>query len=117
MPRELKRDRVDDMYEFIDQYGAWARITFPLSDEASIIAHLRSEVTKELEPGCDITELADVFLLLAHLAYFRKLKRPARDNDLPGAIARKARINKERKWAQKPNKEGFFPHTEESPNG
>lgn len=101
---------LDDLYGFIDAYGAWARETFPQADEASIIAHLRAEANKELEPGCHPSELADVFLLLVHLAYYRR-----HELDLPAEVIRKARRNMQRKWAVVPNAEGFFPHTKEAP--
>lgn len=101
------------MQEFVWQYGRWARSTFPKADEASIIAHLRSEVNKELTPGCTADELADVFLLLAHLAHLRRYEK--KDNtDLGADIINKAMKNMDREWATEPNAEGFFPHTAEA---
>lgn len=88
------------------QIGDWARRVFPNATEDSILAHLRHEVNKELVPGCAPDELADVVLLVMHLANMRGI-------NLEHEIHRKHIINTKREWATEPNDEGFFPHTKE----
>jgi len=98
------RPTVDDLTTLQKDLGDWAAVTFPDSTEESIIAHLRSEVNKELHPGCDSSELADVAILVCQLA----TKRNLRLFDLMNA---KHAINLKRKWGPK-NADGFWEHVE-----
>lgn len=97
--------------------GLWATKTFPNAVPQSIVRHIEDEV-EELDeitrlaikdesklseiPG----EMADIILLLFHLAYIK-------DIDLGQAIVDKFEINKKRKWNTEPNEEGCYKHIEE----
>lgn len=89
------------------QVGYWAEQTFPKSTEATILAHLRDEVNNELCEGCDGEELADVAMLLFHLAYKRGL-------NLSDEISRKFAINCRRKCQTEPNEKGFMSHVDDA---
>lgn len=92
---------------FQGMYGRWARRTFPLADQMSLIKHLRDEVNEEIHPTCADDELADAYLLLLllHLAHVRGVS-------LDSLAKSKARVNFGRTWATTPNEAGFFPHVE-----
>jgi NTP pyrophosphatase (non-canonical NTP hydrolase) len=94
--------------QFQSIVGRWAERTFPDSTPSSIIKHMKKEV-RELEYAARYEshekycmELADIFLMLMHLAYkagtnliFRAFKKHA--------------INKLRRWG-KPDKYGVVEH-------
>lgn len=86
---------------FQQMEGTWADETFPTSTPASILAHLRTEVT-ELSVSLEPEEAADCLLLLLHFAHKRgfSLMQEAR---------RKFAINQTRTWGE-PNEEGFVEH-------
>lgn len=83
--------------------GTWADATFPTSTQATIIAHLRAEANDEIGVDCDPMELADVGLLLLHLAHKRGV-------DLYELMREKHKINQSRKWEARPNDRGFMSH-------
>lgn len=60
-----------DVEDWQQNVGEWAEKTFPQSTQDSIIKHLQHEANVELTPDCNPEELADVFLLLLHLAHKR----------------------------------------------
>ncbi len=93
---------VDDWQENV---GEWASKTFPEATEESIIAHLRDEANNELAHGCAPEELADVVLLLLHLAHKRGIS-------LVQAMRDKFRRNQNRTWGAK-NEHGFQEHVTE----
>lgn len=96
-----------DVDDWQDNVGTWAERTFPRSSEESIIAHLRDEVNRELNVGCEPVEIADCVLLLLHLAHRRGIR-------LVDEMRRKHAINEQRTWATEKNDKGFFGHVEES---
>lgn len=92
--------------------GTWADETFPQSSPDSIIAHFREEAhefadgSPDKDPG-DPEEAADCLLLLLHHAH-------KCGYSLLDEAAKKFRKNRMRKWATKPNAEGYFKHTQEA---
>ena len=87
---------------FQEEVGSWADSTFPHATVASILAHIREEVTEELRAEADPSEAADVLLLLLHYAH-------KRDFDLFQEAQRKLSINRMRAWAP-PNEHGVSYH-------
>lgn len=86
---------------------AWGRETFPQSTDASKVAHLLKEV-KELErQPSSPEEMADVLMILAHLA-------GAHNVDLAAEISRKLSICREREWGG-PDADGVVEHVRERP--
>lgn len=100
---------IRDLWNFQTFYWRWCQKTFPTQTEQGIINHLKSEVNDEIGVGCDPSELADAALLLLNLASSRGI-------DLADEMNKKAEINFRRKFATKPNADGFFQHTEEAPD-
>jgi len=91
--------------ELINDIGEWGNSTFPKATQKSIIAHLKSKVNKELTPNCNPDELANIFILLAHLVQKRGLS-------LYDEVISQWIINKKRKRG-KQNDEGFWEHLED----
>ncbi len=101
----------------INECGTWADKTFPKATPETIMAHMQEEVdelTAAVDEHTDIgeetkamiaEEMADVQLLLFHLAHKLNV-------DLPAATFEKFETNKKRKWSTKPEKEGHFKHIE-----
>ncbi len=81
----------------------WAEETFPDATVESVLAHLKHEVEHELTEECEEDELADVFMLLMHLAYKRGI-------NMNTTVRDKLIINMGREWSTKKNDEGFFQH-------
>lgn len=84
------------------EIGKWSCKTFPKSTQASVIAHIKDEVEKELIEDCDPEELADVAILLFGLAHRRGI-------NLLDEIMAKFQKNKKRKWGPV-NDKGFQEH-------
>lgn len=76
--------------------------TFPSATPESISAHLLREAAELVAAPLDPAEMADVALLLFHLASKVGV-------DLRAAIAAKLAINRARAWGE-PNPEGFVEH-------
>lgn len=98
--------KLDDV---VREIGEWGDKTFCPNGEYrghSIVAHLKKEV-KELraDPKC-MEEIADCFMLLAHLAHQNK-------ESLTIAVMRKFEINKKRKWGE-PDEQGVVEHIPEA---
>lgn len=95
--------------------GRWSEKTFPKSTPESIASHLLEEVdeifiaVKESDNVQTAFEIADVMLLLIHLAH--KL-----DIDLGLAVIDKFQKNKNRQWETEPNEKGYFKHVIECEN-
>ncbi len=100
---------MNSLSKWQQEIGDWAREAFPQATERTILSHLRNEVNTELFPGCDADELADVVLLVLHLANMRGI-------DLEAEIEAKHEINTGRTWAAVKNAEGFYPHVEPEPD-
>lgn len=84
---------------------AWGNRTFTQSTAASKAAHLLREAHELRSAPHDVEEMADVFLLLAHLS----------DGiDLAGAVRAKLEKNRRRRWGP-PDAEGVVEHVPESP--
>ncbi len=79
---------------------AWGNATFATATPASKAEHLRREAVELCRAPHDVEEMADVFLLLAHLS----------DGlDLAGAVRAKLDKNKQRTWG-KPDADGVVEH-------
>jgi hypothetical protein len=92
-----------DINDLQYQVGKWADATFPDSTQETIIAHMRDEINTELSPDCNEDELADIALLLMHLAHKRGV-------DLQQLIINKHSVNEGRTWENEKNDKGFFGH-------
>lgn len=75
----------------IIKIGMWAEQQFRQSTPRSIINHLKEEFEELSDDPSDVEEMADMVMLIYHLAYKQGL-------DLVTAIEKKFRINQERKW-------------------
>ena len=95
-----------DLDDWQQNVGEWAEKTFPQSTQDSIIKHLQHEANVELMPDCDPEELADVALLLLHLAHKRGIS-------LVQEMRNKFHRNQQRKWGEK-NSQGFQEHLPEA---
>ena len=82
---------------------AWANATFRSASPSSKAEHLRREATELAANPGDLEEMADVFLLLAHLSDGR---------DLAGAVRAKLEKNRARTWGE-PDAHGVVEHIAE----
>lgn len=80
----------------------FANATFTTASPHSKAEHLRREAVELADAPHDTEEMADVFLLLAHLSD---------GHDLAGAVSRKLAKNRARKWGQ-PDADGVVEHLE-----
>lgn len=80
----------------------WSDRTFPQSTPQSIANHLLSEAQELAENPYDAREIADIALLLGHLA-------SRVDVDVASVAYQKYEINQKRDWG-KPNEKGFVEH-------
>lgn len=80
----------------------WSDKTFPNSTPQSIANHLFSEAEELKADPYDAKEIADVALLLGHLA-------SRVDVDIASVARQKFEINQTREWGE-PNEEGFVEH-------
>lgn len=87
------------------EIGSWGDATFPNSTQASILAHLRDEVSREVTVDCDPEELADAAMLVIQLCHKRHLS-------LDSLLREKLTKNKARKWRFDPAR-GFSVHIQE----
>lgn len=105
----------------VQDCGRWAEKTFPKSTPETIVSHLKEEILEVAEavnlgnrvPCKNIDgiseEMADVILLLFHLAHKKGI-------DLGSAIIDKFEKNQKRIWSTEPTKGGHFKHIEEGQN-
>lgn len=96
------RERLEDVFA---ESTVWSDQTFPQSTPQSIANHLLSEAKELQQNPFDVSEIADVLLLLAHLASRVGV-------DLAKVVRIKFEINKQRKWGEV-NEEGFVEHVRE----
>lgn len=82
--------------------GEWGRVTFPHATDASVLKHLDKELAELHERPDNGEEMADVVMLVAHLAY-------RHGYDLLAEVARKFAICKTRKWGE-PDADGVVEH-------
>lgn len=80
----------------------WSDQTFPLSTPQSIANHLLSEAEELAADPYDAKEIADIALLLGHLA--SKV-----DVNVASVARQKFEVNQKREWG-KPNERGFVEH-------
>lgn len=114
--REVVEDNTIDMFEDLDkeaasflqfqtEVGKWADRQFPQSTLQSIVAHLTDEVEELNQAPADKLEMADILLLLMHLAH-------KQDIDLLVAAKEKFEIVKKRRWGI-PDHRGVVKHIKE----
>jgi len=123
-----------DLDQLVAEIGAWADTVFATVCDAcgrpasspricecragttvvyrgpSLVEHLRREVVELVANPQDMEELADCFLLLAHLAY--QNRKTFGTDRLSVAVQAKIEKNKRRKWGV-PDAQGVISHTEE----
>lgn len=97
-----QRQHLEDV---LAEVVAWGRETFPSSTDQSKIAHLRKEVDELAERPMDGTEMADVLMILAHLA-------AAHGVDLTTTVKHKLAVCRTRTWGQ-PDAAGVVEHVRE----
>lgn len=93
----------DTLDGLADEARVWGNATFTQSTSASKAAHLLREATELKKEPDDLTEAADVFLLLAHLTDGRPFVE---------AVRAKLEANKLRTWGV-PDAEGVVEHVAE----
>lgn len=84
---------------------AWGRETFPTSTDVTKTMHLMEEVQELHEHPGDALEMADVLMILAHLAASKGV-------NLADAVKRKLEICRTRTWAP-PDANGVIKHVRE----
>ena len=105
---EEARDRVErwvaaqQMTDVFSEVGAWGAETFPASTDASKLKHLMKEVAELAANPSSAEEMADVVMLVSHLAY-------AHGIDLTAAIRYKLEICRQRTWGE-PDADGVVEH-------
>lgn len=90
----------------LEEVVEWANATFPNSVPSSKVAHLHKEVCELLQTPTDGEEMADVVILVAHLAAGCGV-------NLRDEIAKKLAKNRLRKWGE-PDKDGVIEHVREA---
>lgn len=88
--------------KLIEEAGSWADKNFPQATHASKAEHLRREAAELAANPTDEEEMADIFLLLIHLARGTK-------TDLINAAYQKLRKNQQREWGT-PDADGVVEH-------
>lgn len=81
---------LDDLYEFIEVYGRFAHEFAPGIDGPEAVLKIRDQANN-LSPRSDISEVAQLFLSLVHLAYLRQ-KKERRCEDFVSECGRQAYI-------------------------
>lgn len=93
---------VDTLDSLRDEVTAWANKTFVNAKASSKAEHLRREAVELCDDPTDLSEMADIFILLSHIS----------DGlDLVGAIRAKHEKNKLRRWGV-PDAQGVVEHVE-----
>jgi len=85
--------------------GEWSKETFPTATPSSLLHHLVDEVIELCENPGSPEEMADVLILLIHLASLQGI-------DLELATQEKFKVNQKRKW-NKPDSRGVIKHIKE----
>lgn len=98
---EERKERLT-LEEVLADVLEWSNATFPDADPHSISSHLLLEAHELHRSPGDPGEIADVIMLVAHLAQ-------KQDIDLVKAVADKLEICRKRTWG-KPNKDGVIEH-------
>ena len=96
---------IDSLDDVSRDATAWANETFPHATSASRAAHLAREALELKANPTDPEEMADVFMLLGHLAAGAGV-------DLAAAARAKLEKNRRRKWGA-PDAEGVVEHIDE----
>ena len=91
--------------EVLRETMTWADTTFPAATVESASEHMRREAMELWTSPRDPEEMADVVMLVAHLAHMQGI-------DLAAAIAGKLEKNRHRKWG-KPDSQGVVEHVVE----
>jgi hypothetical protein len=95
-----------DLAAALEETTEFGRRTFPRATTASVAAHLQREALELAASPCDPNEIADVVILLAHLAHLAGV-------DLTLAVRAKHEINLARTWGQ-PDSQGVVEHVREA---
>lgn len=104
--REIKaRPAVPRLEDVLAEVVAWGRETFPTSTDAAKTLHLLEEVQELHEHPNDPNEMADVAMILAHLAASKGV-------DLAQAVAHKLSVCRTRVWEQADH-QGVIRHVRE----
>lgn len=101
----LERLNAPTLSELAKEVLDWSTKNFPDATPESITAHLRTEALELAATPNDASEMADILMLLFHVAH-------KCDVDLVAATRRKLAVNKMRTWGAK-NAEGFVEHVRE----
>lgn len=105
--REIKaRPAVLRLDDVLAEVVEWGRQTFPASTDLTKTRHLLKEAQELDEHPNDAMEMADVLMILAHLA-------ASKDVDLAWAVARKLAVCRTREWLPA-NDEGIIEHVREA---
>lgn len=88
--------------DVLAEVAEWARTTFPSSTNEAKWIHLRKEVRELRRDLSDGEEMADVVMIVSHLAAHQGI-------DLKAEIVRKLAINRHREWGA-PDKNGVVEH-------
>lgn len=106
---EQRSDRYMALDALAQEIGKWADETFcgdpPEYRGPSIVAHLGREVMELGENPKDMTEMADCFILLCHLAH-------QNGGSFGGVVEAKMAVNRARKWGE-PDAGGIIEHVRE----
>lgn len=87
----------------------WANATFPKATQFSRAEHLRREAVELLDDPNNSSEMADVFMLLGHLANHAGV-------DLAAAVRTKLEENRQRTWGE-PDHDGVVEHVRSGIDG
>ena len=87
------------------EVNGWQAVTFPRATPSSVVEHLRREVLELVEDPTDLSEIADVFILLIGLTYELGV-------DLKQIVADKHAVNLKRQWGE-PDEQGVVEHVRE----
>ncbi len=89
----------------IKRIGYWADIEFgpSISRRGSILFHLQKELSELIADPNDLSEVADIFILLC--SFINSFS----DKNFEEIVKTKFQINKNRKW-KKPDKDGVIEH-------
>lgn len=93
---------IDTLDSLAAECAEWSNETFGQSTPSSKAEHLRREAVELCQDPTDTEEMADIFMLLSHLAY---------GADLARAVRAKLEKNRLRKWG-KPDAQGVVEHIE-----
>ena len=99
---EIAHLKQGNLNELTLEIGKWAEATFPDSTPETIIIHLTREVIELCKRPASGEEMADVLLLLLHLAFKQGV-------DLTAEVRSKFVINQGRTWG-KPDPDGVIEH-------